>query len=261
MPAKISVHPFPDSFYTAMPCYHPDTGMVGVKVVSRLPGSVPSLKSKMMLFDALTGNILSLVDTNWITSMRTGAVAALAAKTFAADFNTASFGFVGLGVIGRATLRCLLSLTHRDVDIWLLKYKDHAEKIEREFQGENVQFHITDDRRELVANTQVLFSCVTVMHEQFLPPEAYPDGYLCIPVHVRGFQDCDIVFDRVFGDDAGQMMDWKNYKAFKEFAEFSDVLLGVKEGRRNATERILSYNYGLALHDLWFASKIYHMAQ
>ena len=100
MPAKISVHPFLDSFYTAMPCYHPDTGRVGVKVVSRVPNSNPPLKSKMMLFEASSGDLLALIDTNWITAMRTGAVAALAAKTFAADFAKASFGFVGLGNIG-----------------------------------------------------------------------------------------------------------------------------------------------------------------
>lgn len=260
MPAKISVHPFPDSFYTAMPCYHPDTGRVGVKVVSRVPNCMPPLKSKMMLFEASSGDLLALIDTNWITAMRTGAVAALAAKTFAADFAKASFGFVGLGNIAHAVMWCLLSQIDRSkpVDVWLLKFANESEKFIRDFrQFTNVHFYETDVREELVAHTAVLFSCVTVMHDQFLPATAYPNGYLCVPVHVRGFQDCDISFDRVFGDDAGQMRDWKNFNMFKEFSEFSDVLLGIKDGRRNKDERILSYNYGLGLHDLWFASKVY----
>lgn len=262
MPAKISVHPFPNSFYTAMPCYHPDTGRVGVKVVSRIPDSVPPLKSKMMLFEASSGDLTALIDTNWITAMRTGAVAALAAKTFAADFAKASFGFVGLGNIAHAVMHCLLTQIDQSkiVDIWLLKFANESERFVNDFKSfANVRFHETASREELVAQTTVLFSCVTVMHDQFLPAEAYPIGYLCVPVHVRGFQDCDIAFDRVFGDDAGQMRDWRNFNRFKEFAEFSDVLLGKKEGRRNSDERILSYNYGLALHDLWFASKIYNL--
>ena len=255
MPAKISVHPFADSFYTAMPCYHPAIGRVGVKVISRVPGSNPSLKSKMMLFDARSADMLALVDTNWITAMRTGAVAALAAKTFTTDFESASFGIVGLGVIGRAVLQCLMAIGNPRQKFWLFDYKDHVSRIMEEFP--NTMFNHTADKRELVRQTNVLLSCVTVMHEQFLPEVEYPAGYLCIPVHVRGFQDCDTTFDRIFGDDTSHLREFKNFARFREFAEFSDVLLGHKEGRRNARERILCYNYGLGLHDLWFASKIY----
>lgn len=259
MPPKISVHPFTDSFYTAMPCFHPDVGRVGVKVISRIPGGKPALKSKMMLFEAGTAELLALVDTNWITAMRTGAVTALAARLFASDFSSASFAMVGLGTIARSTLSCLLAIVPGTCDIWLLEYKDHAEQIMREFASDRVRFHVTSDRRELVARTNVLFSCVTVMHEMFLPVEAYPPGYLCVPVHVRGFQNCDVVFDEVFGDDAGHMRDWKNFGGFRRFAELSDVLLGRAAGRMNASQRILSYNYGLGLHDLWFASRIYDL--
>lgn len=257
MPAKISVHPFEDSFYTAMPCYHPSVGRVGVKVISRVPGSTPSLKSKMMLFDARSAELLALIDTNWITAMRTGAVAALAAKTFTADFDNASFGLVGLGVIGRAVLRCLMAIGDSGQQFWLLDYKDHVERIKVEFP--DAKFYHTSDRRELVRQTNALLSCVTVMHEQFLPETEYPAGYLCVPVHVRGFQDCDTAFDRVFGDDTSHLRGFKNFPNFREFTEFSDVLLGRKEGRRNPQERILSYNYGLGLHDLWFASRVYDM--
>lgn len=259
MPPKISVHPFADSFYTAMPCYHPDSKRVGVKVISRVPGSIPSLKSKMMLFDAATGDMLALLDANWITAMRTGAVAALAAKTFAKNFASASFGMVGLGVMGQATLQCLLSICDRRPTIWLMRYKDHAEKIVAKYPG--ADYHIADSREELIANTDTLFSCVTVMHDQFLPDSAYPAGYTLIPVHVRGFQDCDLTFDKVFGDDTGHMRSWKNFAHYRQFAEFSDVLLGVKAGRTNADERIISYNYGLGLHDLWYASQIYDMIE
>ena len=257
MPAKISVHPFEDSFFTAMPCYHPSIGRVGVKVISRVPGSTPSLKSKMMLFDAKSGELLALIDTNWITAMRTGAVAALAAKTFSVDFDQASFGVVGLGVIGRAVLRCLLAIGNQNQKFWLLDYKDHVERIAAEFQ--HVKFNHTPDRRELVKQTNVLLSCVTVMHEQFLPESVYPKGYTLVPVHVRGFQDCDVTFDKVFGDDTGHMSNWKNFERYRRFAEFSDVLLGKTEGRISSSERIISYNYGLGLHDLWFASRIYDL--
>lgn len=257
MPPKISVHPFEDSFYTAMPSYHPDLGRVGVKVISRVPGSVPTLKSKMMLFDAKSGDMIALVDANWITAMRTGAVAALAAKTFARDFASASFGMVGLGVIGRATLKCLLSICEAIPDIWLMEYKDHVAKVRAEFPS--ASFNSTADKSEFVDRVDVLFSCVTVMHDLFMPEECYRPGVTLIPVHVRGFQNCDTAFDKVFGDDTGQLRGFRNFGRFKKFAEFTDVLLGNAPGRESSGERILCYNYGLGLHDLWFASKIYDM--
>lgn len=256
MPAKISVHPFEDSFYTAMPCYHPAVGKVGVKVISRVPGSIPSLKSKMMLFDAASGDMLALMDTNWITAMRTGAVAALAAKTFMNDFERAAIGIVGLGVMGQATLDCLLAI-NPNAKIWLFRYKNHTMRMQARYPL--VKFHIAESREELVANTAALISAVTVMHDQFLPESTYPKGYTLIPVHVRGFQDCDLTFDKIFGDDTAHMRSWKNFAHYRQFAEFSDVLLGERIGRANADERIISYNYGLGLHDLWYASRVYEM--
>jgi ornithine cyclodeaminase/alanine dehydrogenase-like protein (mu-crystallin family) len=38
-------------------------------------------------------------------------------------------------------------------------------------------------------------------------------------------------------------------------------LQGKNPGRTNNEERILSYNYGIALHDIVFASKIYERVQ
>lgn len=256
MPAKISVHPFEDSFYTAMPCYHPAVGKVGVKVISRVPGRAPSLKSKMMLFDAASGDMLALIDTNWITAMRTGAVAALAAKTFVNDFAHAPIGMVGMGVMGQATLDCLLAI-NPSAEIHVFNYKDHVEKTRARHPEADI--HAVDTKEALVANTSALISAVTVMHDQFLPESTYPKGYTLIPVHVRGFQDCDLTFDKIFGDDTAHMRSWKNFAHYRQFAELSDVLLGKTPGRVTAEERIISYNYGLGLHDLWYASRIFKM--
>ena len=200
------------------------------------------------------------MDGNWITAMRTGAVAALAGKTFVSRFDTAAFGFVGLGSMAHEKMDCLCSLFDRPHDIWLLRYKNQAEQFASLYENvPNVSFHFTNSREELVHRTQALYSCVTVMNEQFLPPSEYPEGYTLIPVHTRGFQDCDVVFDRIFGDDAGHLKCFQHFNEFRSFAEFSDVLLGDAQGRQSAEERIISYNIGLGLHDVWFASNIYNM--
>ena len=258
---KISQKPTSDSFFNTMPCCIPAFNKMGVKVVSRLPGNLPPLKSIVNLFDLTTGELLAVMDANWITAMRTGAVAALAAQTFASDFECASFGVVGLGSTACATMKCLIPLLNgRKVNVWLFEYKDQAERFAEKFSiNGNVNFNIAHSRDELVRNTDVLFSCVTVMNEQFLPPESFPAGYTLIPVHTKGFQDCDMVFDHVFGDDKGHIQGFRHFNDFKTFAEISEVLLGNQPGRMTTKERILSYNVGIGLHDVWFASEIYNM--
>jgi ornithine cyclodeaminase/alanine dehydrogenase-like protein (mu-crystallin family) len=160
--------------------------------------------------------------------------------------------------MAHATLECLCSLFDRPHDIWLMRYKDQAERFAAQYaDSPHVCFHLTDSREELIGQTQALYSCVTVMNEQFLSPSAYPQGYTLIPVHTRGFQDCDVVFDRIFGDDTEHLRCFQHFNEFKAFAEFSDVLLGRAPGRQSADERIISYNIGLGLHDVWFASHIY----
>ena len=257
LPPKTWQH-FPnDVFVNTMPCYVPEINRYGVKVVTRHPGLHPALKSKILLVDMANGDCLACMDGNWITAMRTGAVAALAGKTFVNNYESAAFGFVGLGNMAHSTMKCLCSLLDRPHDIWLLRYKNQAEEFAAAFANEpNVKFHFTDSREELVSRTQALYSCVTVMNEQFLPASAYPQGYTLIPVHMRGFQDCDVVFDRIFGDDTGHLRCFQHFNEFKAFAEFTDVLSGKAVGRQSAEARIISYNIGLGLHDVWFASNI-----
>jgi len=258
---KISQKPTQDSFFNTMPCCVPTFNHMGVKVVSRLPGNEPPLKSVVNLFDLSTGDLIAVLEANWITAMRTGAVATLAAQTFMANFREGGFGFVGLGSTASAIVHCLASLLYdKKVDIWLLEYKGRASTFASKFgQYNNLVFHIAKNKEELVENTKALFSCVTVMNEQFLPPSSYPTGYTCIPVHTKGFQDCDLEFDRIFGDDYGHIEEFKNFKKFRTFGEIGDVLMGRIVGRTSDTERILSYNVGIGLHDVWFASNIYKL--
>ena len=104
----------------------------GVKVVTRYPDRIPSLDSKIMLLDMETGEMLALLDGNWITAMRTGAVAAHSIKTFART-GYKEFGMVGLGNTARSTLLILNSLEkNRNIHIKLLRYKDQAEQFIRE---------------------------------------------------------------------------------------------------------------------------------
>ena len=262
LPAKISVHPTGNDFFTTMPCLLPkEYGRFGAKVVSRIVGRVPALKSDMMLFDSNNGELLALVDCDWITAMRTGAVAALAIKTFR-NSTAKEYAFIGLGSTARATLTCLLeSCKDEQLNIRLFRYKDQAEKIVEEYKDyDNVTFTIVDNTSDLVRGADVVVSCITDASGLLVEEESlFKPGVLVVPVHTRGFQNCDTTFDKVYADDTDHVKGFKYFSEFKEFHQIEEVLKGATPGRESDTERILSYNIGLGLHDVLYASRIYDM--
>ena len=261
LPAKTCLHPKDIDFFTTMPCVLFEQNRFGVKVVHRISGAVPSLGSDLMLYDLSNGDLLAIMDGNWITAMRTGAVATLAAQTFRRS-GMISYGFMGLGNTARATMLCLLEsepgIMH---NVNLLEYKDQEKDFIKRFEGySNVSFNVYGNIRELISSTDVLFSCITEAKSLVCEDDkAYRKGCLLIPIHTRGFQNCDLTFDKVFADDTEHVKGFRYFNEFRKYAEIQDVLSGKAKGRENDSERIISYNVGLGLHDVFFASKIYDL--
>lgn len=273
LPAKISVHPADGEFFTSMPCLLPPPGKdpsgslhrhyFGIKVVHRLLQSVPSLGSDMMLYDAWTGELLALVDSDWITTMRTGAVAAVASKALRKT-TAVTYGMVGLGNTARATLLCILEQEpQRHFPVLLVRYKDQAERFAKRFsQYPNVTFEIVDDINLVARQSDVFISCITNAQGLLVPDErTFQPGVTVIPVHMRGLQNCDTTFDRVFGDDTDHVRNFRYFPQYHDYNEIGEVLAGRDPGRRDDRQRIIDYNYGLGLHDVVFAAKIYEMLQ
>lgn len=266
LPPKPSVHPEGIDFFTTMPCLLPaEQGRerrFGVKVVHRLRNATPSLGSDIMLYSADTGELLAIIDGDWITAMRTGAVATLAMQTLRKS-DAYSYGIMGLGNTARATLLCLLTSEPEVMHhVRLLRYKDQAGLFAERFKDfANVEFCVDDTPGRMISQSDVVLSCVTQAVGCLCDDnDAFRPGCLVVPVHTRGFQNCDLFFDKVFADDTAHVRGFKYFDRFRQFAELQDVLDGTAKGRESDDERILSYNIGLGLHDVLYASKIYDMA-
>lgn len=235
----------------------------GIKEVHRIKGAVPSLGSDMMLYNAENGELLALVDCDWITTMRTGAVAAVSAKVLRRT-EAHTYGFVGLGNTARATLLCVLEAEpEKHFDVKLLRYKDQADLFTERFKNyTNVKFEIVDDINELARNVDVFISCITSANGLLIQDEqTFQSGVTVIPVHMRGLQNCDTTFDRVFGDDTDHVKGFKFFPQYRDYNEIGEVLAGRDPGRKTDGQRIIDYNYGLALHDVVYASKIFELVR
>lgn len=260
LPAKISMKQPNHVFYNIMPCIIPQENVAGVKIVNRYPSRIPSLDSQIILYDFNTGKIKAMMDGNFITAMRTGAVAALSIQLLAVE-NFKTIGLIGLGNTARAVFRILLDLYNdRNMEVKLYSYKDQAEIFIKEFEKhKNISFTTCPTYEEIVEDSDIVISCVTFAENNFCSNEFYKEGCLVVPIHTLGFQNCDLYFDKVYADDLNHVKDFKYFHEFKKFAEISAVIKGEAEGRENKRERIIVYNIGIAMHDIFFAEKIYKL--
>lgn len=262
LPPKISMKMEGEIFYNTMPSILPGEGIAGVKVVSRYPERVPALDSQILLYDLVTGEHKCIMDGNFITTMRTGAVAAHAVRLFAVeDFQ--EIGVIGLGNTMRAAVKVLLALyPERSMKLKIKKYKDQHEEFIRSFeQYPNITFTVCEEYREVIEDSDVILSAVTYAEKDFCEDRYFKEGCCVIPIHTRGFTNCDLFFDKVFADDRGHVEGFKYFSQFRSFAEVSDVLQGKARGREHNRERILAYNIGISLHDIYFAEQIYRLSE
>ena len=259
LPPKISMKQENHIFYNIMPCIIPSLGLAGVKAVNRYPQREQSLKSNLMLYDYKSGELKAIMDADWITTWRTAAVAVHSINLLATkNYNT--IAFLGMGVVGQAILDVYVKTLGKNVTVRILNYKNRAQSIiDKYAQYKNIKWEKYEDYDDMVKDCDVIVSAVTYTEDDFADPKLYKKGCLLVPVHTRGFKQCDLCFDKIFGDDKGHVEGFEYFNRFKSFNEVSDILNGMSKGRENDEERIIAYNIGIALHDIVFANKIYEL--
>ena len=135
-----------------------------------------------------------------------------------------------------------------------------AEMLRRKGYSNEIVFH--DDFKEMASCCDVIASAVTIAHEQFAEPSVYKPGTLLVPIHTRGFQDCDTCFDRIIVDDKnGHVKSFAHFSEFRYCAELNEVLADPGKGRSSDDERIIAYNIGIAARDFYYAGKIYKLLE
>lgn len=108
MPSKLYVDAPPGGDFRAMPAI--GGGLAILKWVTSFPGNpvrgLPVVTGAMLVSSADTGELIAILDTAAVTSLRTGAAAAVSARALARA-DASSVGIVGCGVNGSWAARCL----------------------------------------------------------------------------------------------------------------------------------------------------------
>ncbi len=265
MPTKVRIPLVESDYCNLMPCSMPDNHFFGLKVINRSEKrrelGYQNLDSQILLYDYDTADLKAIMDGNYITTIRTAAVAVHSVKNFADGYRT--IAMIGLGNIGIAIGDILFEMDKdKSFTVKLFKYKDHAERFIKRFEKyKNIRFVVSENIDDLMSDSDLVISSVTYAENDFCDPSVYKKGCTIIPVHMRGFMECDLVFDNIVVSDMVRAKGFKYFDQYKKVTLTDDILAGNEVIRQYPDDRVLIYNLGLAITDLYYAHKIYELIE
>jgi len=261
MPAKVYLDSPPHGDFRAMPAL--GDGLALLKWVTSFPGNsargLPVVRGEVLLSDAETGEELAVIECSSVTSLRTGAAAAVSAQVLAAEGAT-SVGIIGCGVNGAWAARCLAAAGYGP-GVCADPRVDPAEALADELGWR------AGDRGEAAAQDVVV--TVTPGEEPvILEADLRPGQHLAVlGADAHGKQEVDLAAIercRLFCDE------WEQASAGGELAngldagivgrddvtQLGDVLNGAR-GRAGDDELTLFDSTGLAIQDLAICQAVY----
>jgi ornithine cyclodeaminase/alanine dehydrogenase len=271
-PPKPGVHP-KNAFIHAMPGYLPRKKAAGLKWISSFSSNnalgLPPVMGLFILNDVRTGQPLAVMDCRWLTAMRTGAASAVAAKLLARK-DPKVVGIVGAGVQGRYNLLALAAAlpsieTVRVFDINSLTIEGFISALSTVL---GLKIEIGKSAKEVIEGAQIVVTATGRLDKPIFKEKWVSEGALVLPVHHRGWENRTLhKADKFVTDDWRQLNQAHQEVAGFDgplpdlYTELGEIITRKKPGRENEKERIIDFNYGLAIEDVAMAMEIYTRAK
>lgn len=165
------VHALGDGKVLIMPAWH--GRYMGIKTVNIFPGNaargLPGLFSTYILYDAATGEPLAQIDGDEITSRRTAAASALAAR-FLARADASTLLVVGSGRVARLLPEAYRVVRPiREVIVWS-RNPEAARRMVAELAGQGIAARASEDLEAAVRRADIV-SCATLATEPVIRGE------------------------------------------------------------------------------------------
>lgn len=262
LPTKTRMPLNESDYFNVMPCALPSEKVLGLKVVtrneSRRECGFSNIEGDILLYSYDNFLPVALIDGAYITTLRTAAVAVHSLINFAKKRDV--IAIVGLGNIGTEIGNILFELVKNDnITVKLYRYKDQAERFATKFEHyNNLTFQFCETYEELISDSDVVISAITFIEDDFCSPSVFKKECVVIPVHLRGFKECDKEFDHVITSDLISIKKFENYDKIKKLSYMDDIFNDCLNGGYDLDGRTIIYNLGLAIYDLFYACKIYN---
>jgi ornithine cyclodeaminase/alanine dehydrogenase-like protein (mu-crystallin family) len=264
-PPKPGVHPLPDTFIHAMPGYLRRKGLAGLKWVGGFfdnpERGLPSISGLIVLNSVETGLPLAVMDCSYITAVRTAAVSAVGAKHLARA-GAKVLGIVGAGLQGRYNLLTLAEVLPGLETVHVYDSKPAALERYVASMSEHVGASVApvESAQAAMAEADVVVTATSWLTVHIFDFAWVKPGALVLPVHNQGWnREAPRQADRLVVDDWGQLS--TSLGAFYDLpdapdAELGEIVTGRKPGRESDDQRILDFNYGMAIHDVAMSSEV-----
>lgn len=280
MPAKITLDtgesndwpPYGGS-YNAMPAYiGEDVDISGIKWVwgfnDNYKKGIPYIGGVIILNEARTGEILALMDGSYITDIRTGASAGVAAK-YLARKDAKVAGIIGAGVQGRMNARAIAESCDLDeIKISDIKW-EAAVKCAEELNAElDVKVTPVKTNKECCEGSDIIIT-VTIADEPLVMLDWVKKG--CTVMSLGSFQELDenipLECDKLVVDSwaqnshRGELLKLVHDGRITEenvHAEMPEIVVGNKPGRENDDEIICACIIGMGSTDIGTAGQLWN---
>lgn len=264
-----------NDFMFAGPAGVPSAKAVGVKIVTGYKANpekfgLPHILAVMVLTDPENGYPLAIFDGTHLTTFRTGAMTALAAKYLARP-DSEILTIIGAGTQGRSTAKALSRLfSFREIRIHDIHFQA-GEKFGEEMGSLlKLPIRLSSQARKAVEGADILIT-VTSSEGEFVRNEwvkpgsfiasvgSYPELAPALPKNVEKL----VVDDRTQARYRGEL--WKGYERgdFSDgmiYAELGEIVSGRKKGRETREERTLACLTGVGTLDVAVARRVYEIA-
>jgi len=136
MPVRTGVPGAKDGLTLTMPGYLAGEEILGLKVVSIFPQNIlmnkAAIQGVVLLLNAETGEPAVLMDAQYLTALRTGAISGLATRYFAVD-DARKVAIIGSGVQAQTQLEAVAAVRDiRHVSIWS-RQRENAQLLAKKF--------------------------------------------------------------------------------------------------------------------------------
>ncbi len=262
-----------------MPAHYGPAGVMGIKVVSVMPGNHGTAwdahQGAVLLFETRHGEPIALVDASEITAMRTAAVSGVATQALARR-DAHDLAILGSGIQATTHLEAMLAVRPvRRVRVWSRRPERAAAFATRAAARHGIAIESVPDARAAIDGADLICTTTSakepVLLGEWLASGAHVNA---VGSSVRSARELDaaaVARARLFVDrrestlnEAGDFLLARAEGAVTDehiVAELGEVLTGTAEGRINADDITLFESLGLAVEDVAAAYEIWQQAQ
>lgn len=265
-----------------MPSYVEDLDSACLKVVNVFPENIrkglPTTPAQVLLIDAVSGLVVSVLDGTYLTQLRTGAATGAAFDVLAKE-ECKKGALIGTGGQAATQLEGMLAVRNlKEVKVFDLsreRLESFVQQMNQELSGYNTRIAAAESSDDAVEDADLLVCVTPSTRPVFDGTKVKPGATVsCVGSYQPHMQEMDpeilvraskIYFDSedaVLSEAGDILIPLENGQITKEAftGDLGDVLLHKIVGRENEEEIIVFKTVGIGTQDLLAAKRVYDKA-